>query len=414
MYYVFIVTNSPGELVGWVRPVVRSLKKKASKIKIVVIITPCQYASGMEKEIAKSFPEVDYVMSKGEYFKYLFFGLRPPQLYLNASCKGVVLFLGGDPIYALLLSKRLGFPAMAYTHKLRYKRCFKRFMVLDDKVRKRFIEEGVRPEKVVVVGDLVGDAVQPLISKKDLSQLLHISPDSLCVSIFPGSRPQIVRYMTPFFLKVCELIKEEFPKIQFFLVLSPFVAKEELANLTEEKLSKVFPVKRVKLKKEENRWKLITESGLRVLVIEENRHKVMSMSTIAITIPGTNTRELSFLGVPMVVAVPLNKPEAIPLDGLAGLVGNVPLVGTSIKRWIVRRYSKNVKFTAAPNRYAGKEIVPEVRGVIQAEDVAKEAIALLKDRSSLHRISTQLKELFSSHNSADKLAETILSDKNGG
>jgi len=82
MYYVFIVTNSPGELVGWVRPVVRSLKKKASRIKIVVVIIPCQYASGMEKEIAESFPEVDYVMSKGEYFKYLFFGLKPPQLYL--------------------------------------------------------------------------------------------------------------------------------------------------------------------------------------------------------------------------------------------------------------------------------------------------------------------------------------------
>jgi len=413
MYYVFIVTNSPGELEGWVRPVVRSLKRRASRIKIVVVITPCQYASGREEEIVKSFPEVDYVMSRGEYFKYLFLNLKPHYIYLNASCRGVVLFLGGDPLYALLLSKRLGLPAMAYTHRLRYRRYFKRFMVLDDRIRKRFIGEGIDPEKVIVVGDLVGDAVQPFISRKELSQFLRISPDSLCVSIFPGSRPRIVRYMTPFFLRVCELIKQKFPKIQFFLFLSPFVAKEELTNLTEEKLSKVFPVKRVKLEKEENQWKLITESGLRVLVIEENRYEVMSMSTMAITIPGTNTRELSFLGVPMVVAIPLNKPEAIPLDGLAGLVENIPLVGTSIKRWIVGRYSKNVKFTAAPNRYAGKKIVPEIRGVIQAEDVAKEVIKLLKDRSSLHRISTQLKELFSPQNSADKLAEIILSGENG-
>ena len=411
MDYIFIVTNSPGELIGWVKPVVRSLKKKAPDVKIIVAITPCQYASRMEKKIAKSFPEVDYVISKGEYFKYLFLNLKPSGLYLNASCRGVVLFLGGDPIYALLLSKRLGFPAMAYTHRLRYKRYFKRFMVLDNKTREEFIEKGARPEKVVVVGDLVGDAVQPLISREELSQFLHISPDSLCVSIFPGSRPWMVRYLTPFFLKVCELIKEKFPKIKFFLVLSPFVDKEELTNLTNDELCKVFLVKRAKLKKEENQWKLITESGLKVLVIEENRHKVMSISTMAITIPGTNTRELSFLGVPMVVAIPLNKPEAIPLDGLAGLIGNVPFMGTSIKRWLIKRYNKNVKFTAAPNIYAGEKVVPEVRGVIQAKDVANEAIKLLKDTESRQRISTQLKELFPPQNSADRLAEIVLSDK---
>ncbi|MEA1964963.1 MAG: hypothetical protein U9O41_07565 [Candidatus Aerophobetes bacterium] len=408
MNYVFIVTNSPGELVGWVKPLVGSLKKKTSGIKIVVVITPCQYASGMEKEVAESFPEVDYVMSKGEYFKYLFLNLKPPELHLSASRRGVVLFLGGDPLYALFLSKRLGFPAMAYTHRLRYKRFFKRFMVLNNKIREKFIEKGARSEKVVVVGDLVKDAVQPLVSKEKLSQFLHINPDSLSVSIFPGSRPWIVRYMTPLFLRVCELIKEKFPKIQFFLILSPFVGKEELTNLTKDKLSKVFPVNPAKLKKEEDQWKLITESGLKVLVIKENQYEVMSMSTIAITIPGTNTGELSFLGVPMVVTVPLNKPEAIPLDGLPGLIGSVPLVGTSIKRLIVRKYNKNVKFTAAPNRYAGKKIVPEVRGVVQAEDVAKEAIELLKDTDSLHRISAQLKELFPPHNSSDKLAEIIL------
>jgi len=112
--------------------------------------------------------------------------------------------------------------------------------------------------------------------------------------------------------------------------------------------------------------------------------------------------------VPMVVAIPLNKPEAIPLDGLAGLIGDVPLVGTSIKKWIVKRYDRKVKFAAAPNRYAEKKIVPEVRGIIQAEDVAKEAIKLLKDTDSLRRMSTELKELFSPQNSADKLAEIIL------
>ncbi len=406
--HIFIVTNSPGELAGWVRPVVRSLKRKSSGSKIIVVITPCQYASGREREIAKSFPEVDYVMGKSEYIKYILFGIRPSALRLNSPYEGVVLFLGGDPIHALLLSKRLSLPAFSYTHKLRYKRCFEKFMVLNEELREKFIEKGVSPEKVVVVGDIVGDAVQLSMSKEKIYKLLQIDPKDLCISIFPGSKPHIVRYMTPFFLRVCELIKEEFPQSHFFLILSPFVPRKELINLSGEKLNRVFQTSTAKLKRKGEKWELITESGLKVLVVEEYRYEVMSISTMAITIPGTNTHELSFLGVPMVVAVPLNKPEAIPLDGLAGLVGNTPLLGSSIKRWIVRRYTKRVEFTAIPNRWARKNILPEIRGIIQAKDVAEEAIRLLRAPERLYWISCQLRQLFPKKNSADKLAEAIL------
>ncbi|GAH80161.1 unnamed protein product, partial [marine sediment metagenome] len=152
MHYVFIVTNSPGELIGWVRPVVRSLKKKAPGIEIVVVITPCQYASGMEREVAKGFPEVDLIVGPNEYLKYVFLGIRPSQF--GSADWGVVLFLGGDPFHAFLLSRRLGFPAVAYTQKLRWKKYFEKFMVLNERIKEKFIAKGAEPEKVVVVGDL--------------------------------------------------------------------------------------------------------------------------------------------------------------------------------------------------------------------------------------------------------------------
>lgn len=392
------------------KPVVKSLKRRKNQVKIIVVITPCQYASGKEREIVESLPEVDYVMGKNEYLKYVFFGFKPPGLCLNSPYKGAILFLGGDPIHPLLLSKRLGLPVFSYTHRPRYKRYFKRFMVLNDAMRKKFIEKGISPEKVVVVGDLVGDAVESLMPKREIYKLFCINPESLYISLFPGSRPYMVRYMSPFFLRVGELIKEEFPEAHFLLVLSPFVAREELTNLTEEKINKAFQAKPAILRKEDGQWELITESGLKVLVVEENRYEAMSISTMAITIPGTNTHELSLLGIPMIVATPLNRPEAIPFDGLAGLMGNIPLLGGFIKRWIVKIYSKKVKFFAIPNRWTKKNIVPEIRGIIQADDVAEEAIRLLRNPERLHWISRQLRESFPQKSSADKLAEIILND----
>jgi len=407
--YIFIVTNSPGELTGWVRPVARSLKQKNPGLKIIVVITPCQYASGKEREIAERFPEVDYVMGKGEYLKYILLGIRPAYLHLNLPCDGAVLYLGGDPIHSLLVSRKLGLPAFSYTHRLRYKRHFRKFMVPNDELRRKFIGKGLDSEKVVVVGDIVGDAVRPSMAKDKIFRLLDIDSDSSCISLFPGSRPHIVRYMAPFFLRVCELIREEFPQTHFLLILSPFVARPNLVALTREKLNRVFEASTSTLKKEEGRWKLITESGLKVPVIEENRYEVMSISTMAITIPGTNTHELSFLGVPMIVVTPLNKPEAIPLEGLAGLIGNIPLSGRFIKRWIVGRYNRKVEFTAIPNIRAGEEIVPEVRGIIEARDVAREAIGLLQEPDRRTMISRKLKEIMGVSGAANRMAEVVLS-----
>ena len=218
----------------------------------------------------------------------------------------------------------------------------------------------------------------------------------------------MVRYMTPFFLRAAELIKKELPKTQFLLALSPFVPKKELVSLDESEVSKVFQGAKIKLKKDNEKWKLITESDLELLVVEGRQHEALNISHLIITIPGTHTLEAAYLGIPMLVTIPLNKPEAIPLDGLAGLVRGVPLFGSSIKRWIVKWCAKRIKFTAIPNIRAGREIIPEIRGVIEAEDVAKEAIKLLRDPNGLARMREELREIAGEKGAADKVANIIL------
>jgi lipid-A-disaccharide synthase len=57
----FLISNSPGELAGWVRPVVLELKKQIPEATIEIFLTPCQFQSGTEKQYALALPGVSKV-----------------------------------------------------------------------------------------------------------------------------------------------------------------------------------------------------------------------------------------------------------------------------------------------------------------------------------------------------------------
>lgn len=404
--YVFVVTNSPGELIGWVRPVTKKLKEKVKEVIITVVIPPCQYASGMEEKVAGKIAGVDYVVGPSQYLKYLFLGRKPSSFHQGR--KGVIVFLGGDPFHAVILARRLKLPAVAYIQRLRWKRYFKKFMVLDDVMREKFIAQGAKEEKVVPVGDLTKDGINLRMSAKETLRYWGLDSEHFIISFLPGSRSQEVRYMAPFFLRVAELIKEEFSSSQFLLILSPFVPREELIAGNENELGKAFSKVRARLQRENSQWKLVTESGLKVLLAEENRYEAMNISHLIVTIPGTNTLESTYLGTPMVVTIPLNKPEAIPLDGLAGLVGRLPFFGSFIKKKVVRGYSRRIKFTAIPNIRAERQIVPEIMGVIEPANVAKEVTELLRNPERLTKMKEELRNIDATEGAADKVANIIL------
>ncbi len=405
--HIFMVTNSPGEVMGWVRPAAEKLKEKLKEAIITVVIPPCQYASGMEDKVARKLWAVDYVVNPSQYLKYLFLGSKPSSF--RQAKKGVIVFLGGDPFHALLLSKRLKLPAVAYIQNLRWKKYFKRFMVLNEAVRGRFVAQGVKEKKVVVVGDLAKDGIRLSMSPREIFNYWGLDSKYFVISLLPGSRPEEIRYMTPFFLKVVELIRKEFPLSQFLLILSPFISRKELNAVNEESLSKIFSGAGAELKKEDGQWKVVTKAGSEILLVEEKRYEAISISHLIMTIPGTNTLEATYLETPMVVAIPLNKPEAIPLDGLAGLVGGLPVVGSLIKKQMIKQYSKRIKFTAIPNIRADREIVPEIRGIIEPADVAKEVIGLLKSPERLTEMKEELRKIArTTEGAANKVADIIL------
>ena len=52
MKKVGVLVNGPGEMLGWARPVCRDLGRRGYKIDLIIL--PCQFSSGNEKEIAES------------------------------------------------------------------------------------------------------------------------------------------------------------------------------------------------------------------------------------------------------------------------------------------------------------------------------------------------------------------------
>ena len=59
---VVILSNGPGEVATWVKPVVREISHKtadtAPNVRISVILSPCPHASGQESYILEGYPEV--------------------------------------------------------------------------------------------------------------------------------------------------------------------------------------------------------------------------------------------------------------------------------------------------------------------------------------------------------------------
>ncbi|MDD1427693.1 lipid-A-disaccharide synthase, partial [Dolichospermum sp. ST_sed9] len=95
---ILILSNGPGEVTTWVRPVVKALRAELgndrSQVRISVILSPCPHASGKEFAIALAYPEVDRVQVPEYFWQFLIWGKTAENWEWRN--KGVVVFLGGD------------------------------------------------------------------------------------------------------------------------------------------------------------------------------------------------------------------------------------------------------------------------------------------------------------------------------
>lgn len=400
---IILTTNSPGEVSAWVKPVVKKLNEKNIKINIYIFIPPCVFSSGKEAKVLLGLKGVEAVYNSKDYLKFILFNIKPSNF--KAAKKGFVLFLGGDLMHAVFLAKRLNYPVYSYTERdYGFIKSIKKFYVSDQKIYQRLLKKGADPAKLKVVGNLIIDSVQPGLNGKQAKAKLNKKDDQIIINLMPGSRPREFEYILPLFLNTATEIKQKKSKYRFVLTKAPFINEKEIKRSLRDKRINSDTV----YNKEENRLSI---DDFVIEIYEEDPYSIMREADFALTIPGTNNLELAVLETPMLVILPLNKPELIPLPGLIGLLGEIPLLGKFLKRVIIPKMSRNRKYISLINLLQEKEIVPEMRGLINNQDLTAKILDLLEGEG-IKVMKKRLQNLRLEGGAADHIINDILQNLN--
>ena len=119
------------------------------------MLSPCPNASGKEAAIALSYPEVDRVQAAEHFWQFLLWGKTVENW--DWRSRGVVVFLGGDQIFPVVIGKKLGYRTVVYAEwEARWHNWIDRFGVMKAQVAKSVSQKYAH--KFTVVGDLMLEA----------------------------------------------------------------------------------------------------------------------------------------------------------------------------------------------------------------------------------------------------------------
>jgi lipid A disaccharide synthetase len=408
---IIILSNGPGEVTTWVRPVVRALRTKLgvdrSYLRISAILSPDPNTSGKEVEILKTYPEIDRVQGAADFTNFLVWGKTADRWDWRE--KGIVIFLGGDQFSPVVIGKRLGYQTVIYAEwEARWHGLIDRFAVMNAQVAVK-----VKPkyaDKFIVVGDLMVESQNSLDPKLTMTE-----KDSILVGLLPGSKAAKLGMGLPLMLAIAEYIQVANPQVQFVIPVAPTIDIATLASYADPTKNPIIALVNgatATLQQSETIPYLQTAAGLKVeLSTEFPAYDRLSECTICLTTIGANTAELGALGVPMIVLIALQQMDAMRAwDGALGILVNLPLIGSPIAKiinTIAYRTMGSRKF-AWPNIWAGQtEIVPELVGNLDAKTVADFTLDYLQHPEKLAAMRSNLRQIRGESGAADKLATIV-------
>jgi len=378
---ILFAANSPGEIAGWLRPLVREARRRWPATRLVVILLPCTFASGSEGRVARDLVGVDEVIPASRFLRLLAWeGARFQQATL--------VHLGGDLMYSALLSWRWRLRAWSYMWgRWWWDRAFQGYFVKDPAGVAWLTRRRISADKAHLVGDLVADAVQAALEESPSTP----PPPGRLVSFLPGSRGHEVESLAPFFLEVAEGLARGRPDLEFQMLLSPFLERDQADQALQAPPHPQVGGRQGRLQDDV----LMGPSGVGIRIIRQGNLGALAGSTLALTIPGTKTAEASCLGVPHLMLLPLNRPELLPFVGLLGLLDWLP-GGNHLKGRMLLTMKKTIGFLAQPNLLAGEAVVRELVDVLTPARVVDEAARLLEAPQELARQSLRLRDLYRS------------------
>ena len=390
----------------WVYPVVQALRKyKSDRLRISVVLSPCPHATGKEAAIALDYPEVDRVQAPAHFIPFLLWGKTADNW--DWSDRGVVVFLGGDQFFPVVIGRRLGYRTVVYAEwDARWHGFIDRFGVI-----KPEIAAPVKPKfarKFTVVGDLMAEVAArklPLVEP-------HASE---LIGLLPGSKPAKLYQGVPLILAVAQDIYKLRRTTRFAIPVAPTLDVETLAGFADpdrNPLIQQWPTGVAELVMAGDRPCLQTPTGLLVeLWTEFPAYDLLCQCMLCLTTVGANTAELGALAVPMIVFLPTQQLDAMRAwDGLPGLLANLPFLGSAFAKlinWLVLRQGR---LFAWPNIWAGEAIVPELVGPLQSRDMAALVLDFLAHPEKLEQMADLLRAVRGQPGAAEKLAELVFEE----
>ncbi|HEY9863658.1 MAG TPA: hypothetical protein V6D21_05705 [Candidatus Obscuribacterales bacterium] len=404
---ILILSNGPGEITTWVLPVVKALRQQLQnqpfQVRISLILSPCPNATGNEVNIARAYPEIDRVQGAEYFWQFLLFGKTAEQW--DWYKQGVVLFLGGDQFFTLIISKRLGYRSVIYAEwEARWWRYIDRFGVM-----KPNILDNIPPPyqaKLEVIGDLMADVT--------VSSSSAMVSDDIMIGLLPGSKAMKLAQGMALTLAISEYLHQKRPEIRFVIPVAPTLDLQTLAKFADPKFNPIiaqFGGISGKLNLGDLAY-LGTQNGVKIeLYTQFPAYDLLSKCQICLTTVGANTAQLGALAVPMIVLLPTQQLDAMrSWDGIPGILANLPGLGAIFAKIINRLVLKQGKLFAWPNIWAKQEIVPELVGELQPEDIGNLVLNYLDHPEQLETMRQRLRQVRGEAGAAQKLANIVIEE----
>ncbi|WP_413678974.1 glycosyl transferase [Prochlorococcus sp. MIT 0916] len=390
---IIFVSNGPGELATWVQPLAKELHKQielrpksnSSLRSLNLVLVPCPNATGNENLFAQKESQFENIVKAKNFWEML---LKPKKFGTWPS-KGLVIFLGGDQFWSVLLSARLGYLHMTYAEWVaRWPFWNNRIVAMSESIVKKLPRR--MQNRCSVIGDLTADLTET-------AKIDNPLPSGKWVALMPGSKSAKLKIGIPFFLDVADKISKSMPDCKFLIPIAPTTNIDEIKYFGSIKnpISKQYKtgIKSItKANNKERRAKLITNHSTVILLQEKHpAYSDLSQCDIALTTVGANTAELGSLKIPMIVVVPTQHLLVMEAwDGLVGLIARLPILKYFLGLLISFVKLRKRGFMAWPNISAKRMIVPERIGHITTAQIAEETIDWLNSPS---RLSGQKKDL---------------------
>lgn len=340
MKNIIILSNGPGEVWGWARPLTAELKKR--NYHVTLWLLPCPFSSGRERSLAR------IIGSDEVYGPY---GTIKTLFDFRKAKGDIVVQLGGDLLFGRSLTHCLKVPLVCYSYgpKKGMGGCdviLSAFPWMVNKI------EGEMGLPVELVGDLTLDSLE-----MDSGESPWGAGKGIRIVLFPGSRPYIREKALLFMAPIVRELKKKIPDLNVKVPFLPDVTAQETRRWLDMGMEPVL-------------------SGSRAL---------LEGADLVLTQPGTNNFEIMHMGAPVLVILPFEFLDIIPVSGIKGMFSSIPRLGPWIKKIWLRRKDKYTGYLSWPNRMADREIIKEIRGDISPGDVREKVLTMLSARQELKK-----------------------------